>query len=267
MSELIGLLPAAGRATRLGPIPCSKEIMPLGFDMLPSANGTAWQPVTALETHLRALRLAGVMRAAVVISETKGDIMRYVGDGERYDVSVSYLYQRHLHGMPSALDLAGAWAGSATTLFAMPDTLVAPLDTHSWLLEQHNAANADVTLGLFPTTTPHKFGMVDLDAQGRAVGFSDKPPQTHLKLMWGLAAWSSRFTRFLTQFLAQCPVAGPECVLSEVFQAALEQGLCIRGVVLEQATYRDIGTPEDFQAAIYAVAQRQFRLTHRTNNS
>ncbi len=62
MSELIGLLPAAGRGSRLGPIPCSKEIMPLGFQAQTTPDGTIWQPVTAIETHLRALKLAGARR-------------------------------------------------------------------------------------------------------------------------------------------------------------------------------------------------------------
>ena len=29
--KLIGLVPAAGRATRIQPLPCSKELLPVGF--------------------------------------------------------------------------------------------------------------------------------------------------------------------------------------------------------------------------------------------
>jgi glucose-1-phosphate thymidylyltransferase len=256
--ELVGVLPAAGRGTRLGPIPCSKEIMPLGFQ--PQADAAvAWQPVTAIELHLEALRRAGVRRVVVIIGETKADVVRYVGDGSRYGVSVAYVYQQQLRGMPFALNLARPWVGQATTLFSMPDTLVTPPDIMARLAEEHRHRAADVTLGLFPTATPQKFGMVGRDPSGRITAFVDKPAQTELTLMWGLAAWSPRFADFLAADLAARPAASPELVLSDVFLAALRAGLAIHGVVLDEARYHDIGTPEDFQAVVLSLALRQQR--------
>ncbi len=256
MSELVGVLPAAGRGSRLGAIPCSKEIMPLGFQ--PSAEtALAWQPVTALELHLHALRLAGARRAVIVISETKADVVRYIGDGSRYGLAVAYVYQQQLRGMPFALNLAQPWVGQAQTLFAMPDTLITPPATLARLTEAHHRRGADVTLGLFPTVTPHKFGMVALAATGRIEQFVDKPTQTDLHLMWGLAVWSPRFTAFLAADLAQRQSDGGECVLSDVFAAALAADFDLQGVLLEGAHYHDIGTPEDFQAVVLNLALRQ----------
>lgn len=257
MTELVGLLPAAGRGTRLGPIPCSKEIMPLGFEAVGGDGKAPWRPVTAIESHLRALRSAGASRAVVVIGETKADVVRYVGDGEPYGLPVAYVYQRQLRGMPFALDLARPWLTGATVLFAMPDTLVHPGGTMALLAARHLANGADVTLGLFHTTTPHKFGMVDLDERGRARGFVDKPARTHLELMWGLAAWSPRFTDFLHGHLTGLSEGGPECVLSDVFAAGLVERLRIEGTILAGSAYHDIGTPEDFQAVVRALALQQ----------
>lgn len=257
MSELVGLLPAAGRGTRLGPIPCSKEIMPLGFQPAPGDEQPAWRPVTAIESHLRSLRAAGASRAVIVIGETKADVVRYVGDGQQYELPVAYVYQRQLRGMPFALDLARPWLSAATVLFAMPDTLVHPGETMALLAQRHQSSGADVTLGLFRTSTPHKFGMVDLDADGRVSGFVDKPAQTELELMWGLAAWSPRFTAFLHEYLLGLPGGGPECVLSDVFAAGLGAGLRIEGVGLTGSVYHDIGTPEDFQSVVLSLALQQ----------
>jgi glucose-1-phosphate thymidylyltransferase len=257
MSEVIGLLPAAGRGSRLGAIPCSKEIMPLGFQLQSTASGAYWRPVTAIETHLQGLRLAGATRAAIVISETKSDVVRYVGDGSRYELPVAYLYQQQLRGMPFALDLAAPWIGAATTLFSMPDTLITPVETMARLARRHQGCAADLTLGLFRTGTPSKFGMVELDASGTVVGFVDKPADSDLDLMWGLAAWSPRFTRFLGEFLALRAPDQPECVLSDVFLAALQAGLAVQALLLDDARYHDIGTPEDFQAVVFDLALQQ----------
>jgi glucose-1-phosphate thymidylyltransferase len=256
MDELVGVLPAAGRGSRLGPIPCSKEIMPLGFQPRAAAP-VAWQPVTAIELHLDALQQAGAARAVVIIGETKADVVRYVGDGARYGVPVAYVYQQQLRGMPFALDLARPWVGRATTLFSMPDTLITPPETMAHLVEEHRRRRCDVTLGLFSTATPHKFGMVGLGERGRVVGFVDKPARTELTLMWGLAVWSPRFTEFMAADLAGRQGAAPEIVLSDVFTAALGAGLDIQGVVMESARYHDIGTPEDFQAVVLSLALEQ----------
>jgi glucose-1-phosphate thymidylyltransferase len=258
MSDLIGLLPAAGRGSRLGPIPCSKEIMPLGFRPSPDVPQPLWRPVTAIELHLRALRRAGASRAVIVIGETKADVVRYVGDGATYGLPVAYVYQRTLAGMPYALDLAAPWVGAATTLFSMPDTLIQPDDTMARVVAHHREQRADVTLGIFRTATPQKFGMVELD-QGHVRGFVDKPAQTELEWMWGLAAWSPRFSGFMRAYLDDRRAEGPECVLSDIFAAALSAGLDIRALPLSDAHYHDIGTPEDFQSVVLSMALRQAR--------
>lgn len=256
MNDLVGLLPAAGRGSRLGPIPCSKEIMPLGFQRRTGA-ASQWEPVTAIEEHLRALQLAGARRCAVVISDGKADIVRYLGNGDRYDLSLAYVYQPQLRGMPYALDLAVPWINGATTLFSMPDTLITPQNTMARLLVHHRVHGADLTLGLFHTSTPQKFGMVERDAAGQITNFVDKPVQSELNLMWGLAVWSPRFTAALSSFLAHVLAGGAEVVLSDVFLAALQQGLHVDGLVLHDAHYHDIGTPEDFQAVVADLALQQ----------
>ncbi|MFQ5399220.1 MAG: NDP-sugar synthase [Anaerolineae bacterium] len=260
MNKLVGLLPAAGRGSRLGVIPCSKEIMPLGFrsHVPQDENGEVWHPVTTIEIHLRAFRAAGVERAAIIIGRSKSDIMRYLGRGRRYGLHLAYFYQERLRGMPFALDIPYSWIGQSTVLFSMPDTLITPYTSMQQLLKQHRYRHSDVTLGLFSTGTPERFGMVALEEDGRVVNFIDKPTSTtNLKYMWGYAAWSPRFTQFMHEYLLDLPPESPECVLSDVFMAALHHGLRIQPFLFEESRYHDIGTPESFQAAVYEMALQQ----------
>ena len=99
--------------------------------------------------------------------------------------------------------------------------------------------------------------MVRFDQNGHAVAFVDKPRQTDLSYMWGLAVWSPAFRQFMSRFLVQRRATASEVVLSDVFQAALDHGLQIQTLILEHAHYHDIGTPEDFQAVVYQLALRQ----------
>lgn len=262
MSRLVGLLPAAGRGSRLGTTPCSKEIMPLGFSSyFPHGEDIkdgkqAWRPVTTIEVHLQAFRMAGVKRTAIIIGNSKFDIMRYLGDGHRYNVPITYFYQEKLQGMPFALDIPHPWIQNDTILFSMPDTLITPVNTMTLLIENHYQNQADVTLGLFPTKTPEKFGMVDLQDK-QIVGFVDKPRQTNLRYMWGIAAWSPTFTDFMHSYLSGIVTSEKECVLSDIFEAALREGLTIQPMFYEDGRYHDIGTPSSFQAAVYELALQQ----------
>ncbi len=259
MSDLIAVLPAAGRGSRLGSTPSSKEILPLGFDHSGADHDGLgqWRPVTAIESHLWALRSAGVVRVIVVVGHGKHDIMDYLGSGSRYGVKISYLFQDELRGMPFALDLAHAWTAESTTLFAMPDTLIEPADTARRLSRAHLASGADLSLGLFETDNPRKFGMVRTDADGRIVELIDKPRFSHLRLMWGLAAWSPTFADFMHDYLKGIVPTAAETLLTDVFAEALRSGLTVNAVPLTDARYNDIGTPSEFQSVVRRLANRQ----------
>jgi glucose-1-phosphate thymidylyltransferase len=68
--EMIGLLPAAGHATRLTPLPLSKELYPIGFYQ-DSAN----QPKPKVVSHylLENMQQAGVKKAFFIIRSSKID--------------------------------------------------------------------------------------------------------------------------------------------------------------------------------------------------
>ena len=59
--EVIGLIPAAGQATRLSPLPCSKELFPIGFGA--SKTGHNLVPKVVCQHLLEKMRLAGITKA------------------------------------------------------------------------------------------------------------------------------------------------------------------------------------------------------------
>src|SRR5262245_63133020 len=92
--EVVGLIPAAGCAHRIAPLPCSKELFPIGFrdDV---ADG---EPRPKVATHylLDKFKAAGVQIAYVVVRSGKWDIPAYFGDGAMTGVNLSYLVCRLL---------------------------------------------------------------------------------------------------------------------------------------------------------------------------
>jgi glucose-1-phosphate thymidylyltransferase len=178
MRKLVGLVPAAGQGKRVSLLPCSKEIFPVGFTV-PEGNGDQQARPKPISLYLlERMMLAGVSRVIIVLSREKWDVVRYYGGGAQYGLDIAYLVQDNAWGMPYALAVASPWLDDATVLFGMPDTIFSPIDAYERLLIAHSKTDAELTLGLFPTATPQRFGMVAYDTSFRMLHTVDKPRQT-----------------------------------------------------------------------------------------
>jgi glucose-1-phosphate thymidylyltransferase len=248
---MVGLIPAAGRATRLGRIPCSKEIYPVGYETQGDGSG---RPVTCSERLIHAFRRAGADRTFVVLGDGKWDIPRYLADGHHFGVRLAYVMARLPFGQPFTADAAGPFIRGFTVLFGFPDILFEPKDAFVRLLAEQRTTGADVVLGLFPTDRPEKSDMVMVDDAGAVRKILIKPDATKLTHTWILAVWAPTFTGFLRSFVVQALEADPsgrpggrELFMGDVFEAGLGEGMCIRAVTFDEGAYTDIGTPEELK--------------------
>ncbi len=249
MNQLVGVIPAAGQGKRTAFLPCSKEIFAIGFMDVVVEGQVQRQPKAVGLYLLERMVIAGADRILIVSNRDKTDILRYFGGGSNWGVQIAYLVQENAWGMPYALDLAYPWLRDETVLFGMPDTIFEPFDAFQQLLAEHQREVADLTLGLFPTDKPERFGMVSFDGS-RMLYTVDKPAQTDLTHMWGIACWETSFARFMHEYLEQQAPPAREIVLGDVFQAALETSLVIRVLPFANGEYIDIGTPEGLAHAI-----------------
>src|SRR5262249_19487287 len=116
----VGIVPAAGRGTRLGRLPFCKELYPLGRKSDADGNPTeGWRVVC--DHVIEQMAHAGVDRVFIVLGRGKSAIMEYFGGGGRLGLHIAYLLQEELRGMPFAIDLAHSWLRDETVLFGMPD--------------------------------------------------------------------------------------------------------------------------------------------------
>lgn len=258
----IAIIPAAGRGSRLAPFPCPKELYPIGFQTLHFAEGDQRRPKVIGQYVVEQVRSAGAHQALMIVGENKYDLLRYFGNGSRFDMEIGYLYQETLRGMPQAIDLAYPWVRDRQLIIGMPDTIVLPKDAFQIAYHDHLQARSDLTLGLLPTQTPSKFGMVDWDASSRNVLETiDKPSHSTLSWLWGFACWGPAFTELLHQFVG--PDSPPsveqpsvsESLLGDAFNRAIAEGLSVKAVPFPQGQYMDIGTADELDATL-----QRFRL-------
>lgn len=248
--DLVGLIPAAGEATRLGAIPCSKEILPVAFRR--SDRGPV--PRAACHFLLESFHAAGVERAYVVLRSGKWDIPAYLEGGGDSGVSLAYLPVRASASVPETLARAHPFVAGSQVALGFPDVVFQPPDAYTYLLRHHESRRADVTLGLFPAAACHTTDMVGLGADGRVERVEVRPRESELELCWLIAAWSPAFSRFLHEKVRASSKAARaeegELQLGEVFRAALEAGLEVVGVPIPGGSYRDLGTPEAYARAL-----------------
>ena len=252
--KLVGIIPAAGKATRLS-LPFSKELYSLVFPRLETTGKIEYKSLPVISFLINRMKLAGVKKIFLIINKEKFDILHYLGSGKDLNIEVSYLVQESPTGMPVALSLAYNWSEPDTTyVFGMPDTIFYPREALKILLDNHNMYKNEVTLGVFPTKNPSKYGMVEFNKHMNLTNVIDKPKVSNLHFMWGCACWNTSFMQFMVEYIKVNDVNG-ELVLSDVFKSAIQKNISIKVTPFYNGEYYDIGTIGDLFATTERLKQ------------
>ena len=259
--EIVGLIPAAGRAKRLQPFPCSKELFPVGFTNDPQTGMP--RPKVAAHYLLEKFKAAGISKTFIIIREGKWDIPNYFQDGHGVGLTLAYQVIPGSAGPPDTLDRAYPFIAQNRIAFGFPDILFGPSDAYVRLIEHQERTEVDVVLGLHRIEDTRIWDMVDSDTDGRVREIVMKPASTTLTFGWCFAVWMPAFSEFLHQFLraeetkrnmsvlaSTSNDPGGDLAVGVVFQAALKAGLTIQTVKFPQDSYLDIGTPENLAKAV-----------------
>jgi glucose-1-phosphate thymidylyltransferase len=235
-----GVIPAAGRGSRIQPLAFSKELLPVGSR---STGGTD-RPCAVSEYLLERLILGGADKICFVIAPGKSDILEYFGDSYG-GAELAYVVQ------PQASGLCDAVFRAATVLGSHEDVCVGLPDT-IWFPEAALRAlpDADLSFLLFPTDHPEFFDAVVLDGdqvreiQVKQVGASSN-------WIWGafrMSATGFRDLRLLWEQRGRQDEYFGTLVNSYV--AAGGRGIGIKA----GESYVDVGTLNGYRAAMALLA-------------
>ncbi|MCW9706752.1 sugar phosphate nucleotidyltransferase [Fodinibius salsisoli] len=251
--QIIGVIPAAGNASRLAPIPCSKEIFPVAF-----ANNS--NPATikvAVSYLLESFVEAGADQIYIIMRKGKWDIPQYLGSGNSSEFTLAYIITDPTPGTHYTIDLAYRFAKDKIVLLGFPDILFQPKNAFNVLLDRQEQTGADVVLGLFKTASPQKGDMVDIDDQNQVKQIIIKSANTSLSYAWAIAIWTPHFTQYLHDFVGRRDMSegsefkqGEEVFIGNVIQHAIDDGLQVEGVVFEEGKFIDIGTMADLKTVL-----------------
>ena len=211
---IVGVIPAAGYATRLQPLDGSKEVFPIGG-----------RPV--MDFLVDRMRLAGCQHLRVVTRPEKEDVIAHVEELEATIVLArpASVAESFLAGM-KGLD------EEDIVLIGFPDTVWEPEDGFV-LLVQSVGEGGGVALGLFRALELERCDVVVLGEDGRVMGIDVKPAEPRSEWIWGCAA--ARVGTLAGLGTVDWP--------GSYFDSLCREGYEIRGVRLSD-TFVDIGTKE-----------------------
>lgn len=235
--EVIGLIPAAGYARRISPLPCSKEIYPI--------QGTDGTFKVAASYLMESFRQANIDQVYLILRTGKWDIPQYFKNGESEELNLAYVISGSTGGVPQTVDKAYPFVEKNKVAFGFPDILFKPSNALVSLLEKQKNTGADLVLGLFKATKPEKMDMVDFDKLGKLKNIIIKPKKTDLSFTWIIAVWTPVFSNFLHKYVERYEKTNKELHIGDVFREAIQAGLKTDYVKFE-GSYIDIGTPSDF---------------------
>ncbi len=253
-TEIVGLIPAGGHATRLAPLPCSKELFPIGWQ---SDKSGEMKPKAVSSFLLDKYKAAGIRKAYFILRKGKWDIPQYYGDGEIVDMDIAYLIMNAPYGHPFTLDQAFPFTKSNFVAFGYPDILFAPEDAFASLIRKQSETQAAIVLGIFPLRPDQRWAIASFGDDGKIDIIAHKtPPPGIPRLGFAIAFWTPEFSLFMHDFLMGAidkknfvAPDGTEYTMNHVLQAAIDSGLNVQNVVFESGFVLDVGTPNDLFAA------------------
>lgn len=251
-NQVVGIIPCAGLGTRLGPLPFSKELYPLGKRI----NKGKPTSKVACEYLLDHMSDAGIREIHFILRQGKWDIPAFIKGGLNFGINACYHVADYLFGVPFSVNQAYPIIKGKIVALGFPDILFKPKYAYSKLINELSSnSKISVVLGLMPISRPDKWDMVVLDVHNNVTKLIIKSDQgSQVPFGWTIAVWKPNFSDFLNIAVnerlksnIQNDLETNEIYFGHMLTEAISAGLIVKGVIFENGECLDIGTPEDLE--------------------